>query len=261
MRDSVVRGIDRVDPFKDFHHGLLGVLSIALDRSAKTPTGLTVTTELQLSSGERSPTYRQTAAGARLSTHIGLDQLLGEEPVLSRGPFRVRWAGVWHVPKQGSFDFFVAANDRVGLTIDGRQVAAADSGQIRTVELDAGFHDLQIDYRQIRGDSALYAQWSPTGELPRPFDGETLFPHEPSSVAVTTNRWLRLLRRLAFSAWVLPVVVLIGLAAFRSTSRLRRRTISSARGQVLLWGERRHLSLHWVLQHSGTAGAARIRAR
>ena len=24
MRDSVVRGIDRVDPFKDFHHGLLG---------------------------------------------------------------------------------------------------------------------------------------------------------------------------------------------------------------------------------------------
>ena len=23
MRDSVVRGIDRVDPFKDFHHGLL----------------------------------------------------------------------------------------------------------------------------------------------------------------------------------------------------------------------------------------------
>ena len=73
----------------------------------------------------------------------------------------------------------------VGLTIDGRQVAAADSGQIRTVELDAGFHDLQIDYRQIRGDSALYAQWSPTGELPRPFDGETLFPHEPSSVAVS----------------------------------------------------------------------------
>ena len=25
MRDSVVRGIDRVDPFKDFHHGLLGI--------------------------------------------------------------------------------------------------------------------------------------------------------------------------------------------------------------------------------------------
>ena len=24
MRDSVVRGLDRVDPFKDFHHGLLG---------------------------------------------------------------------------------------------------------------------------------------------------------------------------------------------------------------------------------------------
>ena len=24
MRDSGVRGIDRVDPFKDFHHGLLG---------------------------------------------------------------------------------------------------------------------------------------------------------------------------------------------------------------------------------------------
>ena len=25
MRDSVVRGIDRVDPFKDFHHGLLAL--------------------------------------------------------------------------------------------------------------------------------------------------------------------------------------------------------------------------------------------
>ena len=25
MRDSGVRGIDRVDPFKDFHHGLLEV--------------------------------------------------------------------------------------------------------------------------------------------------------------------------------------------------------------------------------------------
>ena len=26
MRDSVVRGIDRVDPFKDFHHGLLAAI-------------------------------------------------------------------------------------------------------------------------------------------------------------------------------------------------------------------------------------------
>ena len=36
MRDSVVRGIDRVDPFKDFHHGLLGLPNptLALPASA-----------------------------------------------------------------------------------------------------------------------------------------------------------------------------------------------------------------------------------
>ena len=214
----------------------LSALSIALDRSIKTPTGLTVATESQLSSGQRSRFDRQTEPGARLSTHLSLDQLLAEEPALSGGPFRVRWAGVWHVPEQGSFDFFVAANDRVGLTIDGRQVAAADSGQIRTVELDAGFHDLQIDYRQIRGDSALYAQWSPTGELPRRFDGDSLFPHEPSSAAFATNRWLRLLRRLTLSAWVLPAMVLIGVAAIRSISHLHRRSTPNPRGQVLLGG-------------------------
>ena len=31
MRDSVVRGIDRVDPFKDFHHGLLESFTCSMD--------------------------------------------------------------------------------------------------------------------------------------------------------------------------------------------------------------------------------------
>lgn len=212
----------------------LSVLSMTLDRSVGTPTGLTVEAESQQSRGERAPNDRPTMVGARLSTQIGLDRLLAEEPVLSRGPFRIRWTGVWYVPEQGSFDFFVAANDRVGLTIDGRPVAAADSGQIRTVELDAGFHGLRIDYRQIRGDSALYVQWSPSGALPRRFDSDALFPEEPSAAAFAVNRRLHTLRRLALFVWILPVAVLVGLAATRSTSRLRRGATPRARGRVIL---------------------------
>ena len=41
MRDSGVRGIDRVDPFKDFHHGLLGVTQTVPDISSNSdpPSG------------------------------------------------------------------------------------------------------------------------------------------------------------------------------------------------------------------------------
>ena len=212
----------------------LTVLSVVLDRSVKTPTGLRVTTELQLSRNESSPSYRQTVAGTRLSTHIGLDLLLSEEPVLSRGPFRARWAGVWHVPEPGSFDFFLGANDRVGLTIDGRRVGAAGSSQIRTVELDAGFHDLLIDYRQIRGDSAMYVQWSASGGLPRRFDGDALFPDEPSATAFTVNQRLHVLRRLALLVWIVPVMVLIVRTGIRVTSRLRPELTPRVRGRVVL---------------------------
>lgn len=198
----------------------LSVLSVVLDRTVKTPTGLTVTIELERSRSESSLTYQPTVP--RLSTHVGLDFLLREEPALSRGPFRAHWAGVWHVPESGSFDFFLGANDRVGLSVDGRQVGAAGSSQIRTTELDAGFHDLQIDYRQIRGDSALYVQWSPPGELPRRFDGDTLFPDEPSAAAFAVNRRLHLLRRLAVFVWILPVAVFTVRSGIQVASRLRR---------------------------------------
>ena len=212
----------------------LSVLSVVLDRTAKTPTGLTLTTELRLSNSESVPIYQQTASGPRLSTHIGLDLLLNEEPALSRGPFRARWLAVWHVPESGSFDFFLGANDRVGLSIDGREVGAAGSSQIRTTELDAGFHDLQIDYRQIRGDSALYVQWSPSGELPRRFDGNALFPDEPSAAAFAVNRDLHLLRRLAVFVWILPVAVFMVRSGIHFTSRLRRELTPRRIGQIML---------------------------
>ena len=200
----------------------LSVLSVVLDRTLKTPTGLSVTTESQPSGRESPPTDPPTVTAPRLSTHVGLDLLLREEPALSEGPFRAHWTGVWHVPKSGSFDFFLGANDRVGLSIDGRQIAAADSSQIRTTELESGFHDLQIDYRQVRGDSALYVQWSPAGELPRRFGGETLFPDEPSAAAFAVNRRLHRLRRLAVLVWVLPVAVFLLRSAASVLPRLRR---------------------------------------
>ena len=40
MRDSGVRGIDRVDPFKDFHHGLLGDDTSFLEEGIIDSTGV-----------------------------------------------------------------------------------------------------------------------------------------------------------------------------------------------------------------------------
>ena len=70
MRDSVVRGIDRVDPFKDFHHGLLAKVFVV---GSIPPEQRAVWEQLEVATGVRPELYER---GHLSGEEQGLDQCL-----------------------------------------------------------------------------------------------------------------------------------------------------------------------------------------
>ena len=76
--------------------------------------------------------------------------------------YLVRWNGVWFSPRPERIDFHAAADDGVVLRLDGevvieRNSEAGTATAVRTVELDAGAHRLDIDHWQHGGASRLHA--------------------------------------------------------------------------------------------------------
>ena len=96
-------------------------------------------------------------------------------------PFSARWTGVLTAPSSGVYRFQLNADDGVRMWLDGELVGESvrpdDVNLIDTeVVLDAGPHDVRIDYFQRGGGKALEFWWQPPGEQLRPVPPGVLSP-------------------------------------------------------------------------------------
>ena len=204
--------------------GGLTLASQVLDRRLQTELGLRLSV-YDNAAFKGEPVFRTTTPDVSLG-------FLEDHPDLPRRFFSARWEGVWYVPDSRTVELFVGGDDRVVVRIDGRTVLERnlETGlhtESRPVTVDAGFHDLSVDYAQFGGEYGLTVQSALVGKAPRAFDPETLFPSPPSQRALSVNQRLHLFRRATTWVWVVPPLLLLALvgvpvargAGSRSTTR------------------------------------------
>ena len=172
----------------------LTMLSMVLDRWLKVETGLT-----------RSVFVGPGFAGPQLLSPVITQEIdlafLNDTPAAPHRYFSVRWEGYWWVDRGGAVDLYVGGDDRVRLRVDGkmalRRNAAVESRTIsRQVSLQAGLHDISVEFEQDGGGYSLHVLWAPAGRSPRALDPESLFPSKPSEADLSINGRLRALHML-----------------------------------------------------------------
>ena len=141
---------------------------------------------------------------------------LNDDPELPRRFFSVRWRGFWHVPEAGTITLRGAGDDRLDVWLDGelmiRRTPPADMHTAtRNVTLDAGVHEILVEYQQHGGSSMMRLQWQPRGGWPRGLAGHRLFPERPSPVDIRRARQVVWLARIVAAMWfaILLVVLLL----------------------------------------------------
>ena len=152
--------------------------------------------------------------------------------------YLVRWNGVWFSPRPERIDFHAAADDGVVLRLDGEVVIERNSEAgmataVRTVELDAGAHRLDIDHWQHGGASRLHLEWAPAGGDPVPLSPSRLFPEDPGAPAYWVLAASPVLQVLVLLIWGAIPTLLFGRMVHREASALTRQELST-RLRVLL---------------------------
>ena len=145
-------------------------------------------------------------------------EFLDDDPRLPRRSFSARWEGSWYVPSSQFVILHVEADDYANVWIDGELRFARSIAAARGIRLDAGVHELRIDYQQYDGALHLSLRVARAGAYPRPLRTEQLFPDPPGPAAlqwVAVIGWLRAVVPLTWAAGAL----VLGFVALR-----RRRT-------------------------------------
>ena len=138
-----------------------------------------------------------------VGTTIALD-FLNDDPDLPRQFFSARWTGYWYAREAGDVELHGAGDDRLDVWLDGELVIRRTPPDddmhtlIRTVRLDAGAHELRVEYEQHDGAFNMRLEWAPPGERARPLPAYRLFQERPNLDDV----------HLAYGvAWLQPAVV------------------------------------------------------
>ena len=141
-----------------------------------------------------------------VGTTITLD-FLNDDPHLPRRFFSVRWAGYWYAPEAGEVALHGEGDDRLDVWLDGelviRRTPPADMDtQVRTVRLDAGVHELRVEYEQHGGVFNMRLEWAPPGGAARPLPAYSLFREWPDTEDVRLAYGVAWLQRVAVALWI-----------------------------------------------------------
>ena len=128
--------------------------------------------------------FAGTPLRTEVSQGISLD-FLDKDERFPRQHFSARWCGYWYVPDGGPIAIHGAGDDWLNVHVDGELVLRRypPDQMHRTTEvvtLEAGAHEVLIEYEQEAGAYVLDVGWSPPSDRTRPFARHRLFPHSPS---------------------------------------------------------------------------------
>jgi hypothetical protein len=97
-----------------------------------------------------------------------IDRVRLPESVSKDDFFALRFTGKISVPKRGKYNFFLTSDDGSRFFLDGSLVANNDERHVEqtvagTIRLEAGLHDLEVQYFQHDGDKKLELLWAGSG--------------------------------------------------------------------------------------------------
>ena len=146
-----------------------------------------------------------------VSDGISLD-FLDEDERFPRRRFSARWRGYWYVPDGGPIAIHGEGDDRLTVHIDGEPVLRRyPPDQMyrasQVVTLEAGAHELLVEYEQEAGAYELDLRWSPLSAPMRRFAGHRLFQERPSADDVRLAQRAAWLGWLAALIWVAPLLI------------------------------------------------------
>ena len=170
-----------------------------------------------------------------VGTTITLD-FLNDDPDLPRRFFSVRWTGYWYAREAGDVELHGAADDRLDVWLDGelviRRTPPADMHTpVRTVRLDAGAHELRVEYEQHGGAFNMRLEWAPPGGRARPLPAYRLFRERPNLDDVRLAYVVAWLQRAVVTLWI--VIILGIILAWLGTLAWQRVGLHSPYGRHL----------------------------
>ena len=116
------------------------------------------------------------------------------------------------MPSSQSVTLHVDADDYADIWIDGELRFAKSTAAARGIRLDAGVHELRIDYQQYGGALHLSLQAGRAGVYPRPLGTEYLFPEAPTPATLrllTVTAWLRNAAGVTWALGALAAALLV----------------------------------------------------
>lgn len=209
-------------------HGVLVAVCYASTAISATAIFLTVSAPVLERTGLHRTVYPQVGFEGEpildnVSDTVTLD-FLGDHSDLPRRFFSVRWQGYWYLPEPTTINLHGAGDDRLDVWVDGelvmRRAAPAEMGtQVRSLSLQAGPHQLLVEYEQQGGRADMRLAYSlPDSVLAvreRPLPPHYLFPGRPTTDDVRSARRAVWFERLVLSVWIAPVFFGAGFAMRR----------------------------------------------
>jgi len=132
--------------------------------------------------------------------------------------FGVRWRGFLFLDTPQSIEFFAGGNDHVELRVNGdlllrRNLTEGMRTMGRTVALEAGSHEVAVDYEQFGGSMSLNIQRAIAGGTPGPFAATEVFTQPVNGLEAWISKGGLWLDRIAPVLWMgLPVMLMISAA-------------------------------------------------
>ena len=145
---------------------------------------------------------------------------LNDDPDLPRRFFSTRWTGYWYAPEAGDVELHGAGDDRLDVWLDGelviRRTPPADMHTlVRTVRLDAGVHELRVEYEQHGGGFNMRLEWAQPGGRARPLPAYRLFREWPDTDDVRLAYGVAWLQRTVAPLWIAIILAWLGTLAWQ----------------------------------------------
>ena len=147
------------------------------------------------------------------TTEINL-RFLDEDTSLPRQQISTRWRGFFFVMRPQTVEFFAGGNDEVELRVDGQVLLRRNLREgMRTeghrMALDAGAHELSVEFQQFGGGMALNIQRALEGRPAGPFLETELFPDRVSIAAARLLSAARAVRQATPFIWLSGVLLFV----------------------------------------------------